>query len=98
MECYKQAVESDPSCVTAWGNMGTIHEQRNEIDLAIQCIRSALTAQPELECLHQGLARLLVKSGAKANASGATEQAIALYEEALMHHPAVSLHADDLLS
>lgn len=63
IQAFQTVAERDREVVAAWVGLGWCHKRTGRLDLAIDCLRQALTASPDEPLLHYNLACYLSLSG-----------------------------------
>lgn len=66
--CYDQAIHADPEYFEAWNNKGTIFDQMDKTQNAMECYKRALEINPGHEKARRNLYSLLVRFGNKKEA------------------------------
>jgi tetratricopeptide (TPR) repeat protein len=61
--CYRAALEADDSCCQAAFNLGSLHEDLDDVTTAIGWYRRALEMEPDYADAHFNLAGVLGKAG-----------------------------------
>jgi tetratricopeptide (TPR) repeat protein len=60
---YDAALEQDPTCCEARYNLGSLAEDRGDVEAAVRCYRQALELSPDYADAHFNLAGALARSG-----------------------------------
>lgn len=69
VECYQKAIEKDPSCATAYNDLGVMYYlYLNEADKAIETLKKALSINPNYIGAHTNLALIYEQTGNKEEA------------------------------
>src|SRR5262249_46244971 len=61
--CYKKAIELDPNCTQAHGNLVNVLEAQGKLDEAIAFYRKAIELHPKSAIAHDYLGRVLMIKG-----------------------------------
>lgn len=80
MACYRRALEADPHCVAAHGNLGNLLGVQRRLDEAAICFRRVIELDPNVAQAHHALAMI-------AEQQGQLETAVAHYQRLLALAP-----------
>ncbi len=80
LACYRRALEADPNCVAAYGNLGNLLGVQRRLDEAATCFRRVIELDPNMPHAHHALAMI-------ADQQGQLETAAAHYQRLLKLAP-----------
>ncbi len=78
IECYRRALDTDPSLSIAWNGLSMALAKRGDLDDAVEAAQKLVELEPEDPLSHTNLSRILMQQGRIPEAEDARAQAMGL--------------------